>query len=185
MGTGNRRNRSETNKGIELRQPMLAAFLGWLLPGAGHLYQGRYGKGVLFMVCILTTYFFGLAMGGGHVVYASWKPNDKRWQYFCQLGVGLPALPAIAQARRADAGRPLLMGGIMAPPNRRPTDGNPDELAKWHRDYNSLFDLGTVYTMIAGLLNVLAIYDAMSGPALPEHDSDEKKHPPDSKESVS
>jgi len=30
------------------------------------------------------------------------------------------------------------------------------------------FDLGTAYTMIAGLLNLLAIYDAWGGPVFPE-----------------
>jgi hypothetical protein len=29
---------------------------------------------------------------------------------------------------------------------------------------NRRFDLGTVYTVIAGLLNILAIYDAFAGP---------------------
>ncbi len=152
---------------IDLRQPGLAAFWGWLWPGAGHFYQRRYTKGVLFMVCILSTYFFGLAMGGGHVVYASWRPGDKRWQYFCQLPVGLPALPAIVQARRVKQGRAPLLNGIMAPPHAGPVDGEVDELAKWHKEYSLMFDLGTVYTMIAGLLNVLAIYDALCGPALP------------------
>ena len=44
---------------IDLRNPLLAAVLAWLWPGAGHLYQRRYGKGALLMVCILITYFFG------------------------------------------------------------------------------------------------------------------------------
>ena len=148
---------------IDLRQPGLAALWAWLWPGAGHLYQRRYAKGVLYMVCILSTYFFGLAMGGGHVVYVSWNSSEWRWQYICQVGVGIPALPAIIEARRAKMGRPTLFGGIMAPP-RITSDG--DELAQWHKKYHLYFELGTLYTMIAGLLNVLAIYDAYAGPAV-------------------
>jgi len=163
---------------IDLRQPALAAFWGWLWPGAGHIYQRRYAKGVLFMVCILSTYFFGFALSGGHAVYASWRPGDKRWQYFCQLPVGLPALPAIVQARRVANGIEPWAGGMMAPPNAAPTDGEVDELAKWHKDYSLMFDLATVYTMIAGLLNVLVIYDAMFGPALPEEDEQRERPPP-------
>ena len=49
----------------------MSAGLAWLWPGAGHIYQGRYAKGILYMVCILGTYFFGLTMGNGHVVYAA------------------------------------------------------------------------------------------------------------------
>lgn len=52
---------------IDLREPGRAALYAWLWPGAGHLYQRRYAKGILFMVCILGTYFFGLALGGGAV----------------------------------------------------------------------------------------------------------------------
>src|SRR5215467_3844320 len=83
---------------IDLRNPGLAALLAWLVPGAGHLYQRRTGKGLLFMVCILSTYFFGLALGEGKVVYASWNQVDRRWQYPLQLGAGLPALPAVFQS---------------------------------------------------------------------------------------
>ncbi len=161
---------------IDLRQPGLAALWAWLWPGAGHLYQRRYAKGILFMVCILSTYFFGLAMAGGHVVYTSWNQVDRRWQYVCQLGVGLPALPAIVQARRKSMGREPLFGGIMAPPV---IEYGEDELAQWHKQYSLHFELGTLYTMIAGLLNVLAIYDAYGGPVLVVADEKEDKPPDD------
>ena len=70
------------------------AFLAWLLPGLGHLYQGRTGKGILFFVCIVGTFIYGLYLGDGRVVYAS-TPILSRWQFLCQVGVGLPALPAV------------------------------------------------------------------------------------------
>ena len=56
---------------IDLKDPRLAAFLAWLVPGLGHIYQGRTGKGILFSVCILGTFFYGMYVGGGRVVYAS------------------------------------------------------------------------------------------------------------------
>ena len=164
---------------IDLRQPGLAAFWAWLWPGAGHLYQRRYAKGILFMVCILSTYFYGLAMAGGHVVYASWKAPERRWQYFCQFGVGLPALPALVQARRMATGDPLLFDGIMAPPQYEPFMQGADELSKWHLEYKLLFELGTLYTMIAGLLNVLAIYDAYAGPVWVSPDEKKKDESPE------
>ena len=157
---------------VDLRQPAVAAFWAWFWPGAGHFYQRRYAKGVLFMVCILSTYFFGLSLGGGRVVYASWTKTDKRWQYLCQIGVGLPALPAIVQNRRVMNGKPALFGGLMAPPAQPVRPEERDELARWHEEYHSFFELGMLYTMIAGLLNVLAIYDAFAGPAMSEQDED-------------
>ena len=46
--------------------------------------------------------------------------------------------------------------------------GNPREpfnqLSDWNNRMGSMFELGTVYTLIAGLLNILAIYDAWGGP---------------------
>jgi hypothetical protein len=164
---------------LDLRQPGIAAFWAWLWPGAGHIYQRRYAKGLLFMTTILSTYFFGLALGGGHVVYASWTDTDKRWHYICQLGVGLPALPAIVQNRRVMSKRQPLFDGIMAPPAQPVTPNERDMLADWHKQLGMRFDMGTLYTMIAGLLNVLAIYDAFAGPVWTSVDTRQDKPPPD------
>ena len=53
----------------------------------------------------------------------------------------------------------------------------PDELAKWHAEAGVFFELGTLFTMVAGLLNVLAIYDAFAGPVFPKDEKD--RGPPD------
>lgn len=143
---------------VDLRDPLVAGVLAWLLPGAGHFYQRRFAKGILFMSCILAIYFFGLAMAEGRVVYASWNKVEKRWQYALQLGVGLPATPAILQSLRIRSGGEPLLGGIMAPPT------SPEVLSSWHERLNSRFEMGTLYTVVAGLLNILAIYDAFAGP---------------------
>lgn len=159
---------------VELKDPLIAAALGWLIPGLGHLYQGRKAKGLLFMICILSTYFMGLALSDGRAVYAAWTEWDRRLYYYaCQVGVGAPALPALVQAYLVREGKPPLFGGMMAPPS------SPAELNEWHRSLNHYFELGTVYTMIAGLLNVLAIYDAFDGPVPLEEEKkrDDKKRP--------
>jgi hypothetical protein len=160
---------------VNLRRPEVAAFWAWFWPGAGHLYQRRYAKSLLFMVCILSTYFYGLGLGRGHVVYASFTETDRRWQYICQLGVGLPALPALVQSYRVlKLEAPPLFGDFMAPPH--PVHPNAyDKLAEWHLVYKYKFEMGTLFTMIAGLLNVLAIYDAYAGPMAPPIEEDEKK----------
>lgn len=170
---------------INLRNPLLAALWAWLIPGAGHLYQRRYAKGVLFMVCILTTYFFGLALGDGKVVYASFRRSDMRYPYLCQIGVGLPALPALIQRHRmfkpVNGRSPLpkpLWGGLMAPPRQPVREQEADQLAEWHRKLKSRFELGTVYTMVAGLLNILAIYDAYAGPVFTSPEDRKDKPPP-------
>ena len=54
-----------------------------------------------------------------------------------------------------------------------------NQISDWNYRMGPYFELGTVYTLIAGLLNVLAIYDAWGGPVLTLADSgdvaDDKK----------
>ena len=186
----------ETETVIDLKDRRLAAFLAWLVPGLGHLYQRRTGKGILFFVCIVGTFLYGLYIGDGRVVYASTaevfsRQFLERWQYICQVGVGLPALPALVQRERIRDGKPPLLGdNFMRPPfiNLPPaalesedaTDPNrvvhnPDELAKWNYELGEYFEIGTVFTVIAGLLNILAIYDAYGGPLVIPPPEDLKK----------
>lgn len=136
------------------------------------------------MVCILATWFFGLFVGGGKVVYAAWNDVDWRWQFVCQLGVGAPAFPALIQAYRVSRGQEPFVGDYMAPPHDPPPQGpeGPVEngpFAQLHHRLHAFFEIGTLYTVIAGLLNVLAIYDAYAGPVLPEADNKTKPPPPD------
>jgi hypothetical protein len=184
---------------IDLKDPRLAAFLAWLVPGLGHIYQRRTGKGVLFFVCIVGTFFYGWYIGGERVVYAStanvfsMRFLQDRWQYVCQVGAGLPALPALVQRQLVREHKTPIFGDkFMRPPYDVPpagaprfesvdaTDHNhkvqhPDELAMWNYELGDLFDIGTVFTVIAGLLNILAIYDAYGGPLIIVPPDDKKK----------
>jgi hypothetical protein len=157
---------------IDLKDPFLAAFLAWLIPGAGHWYQGRRHKAVLFLVWILGTFVFGLYLGEGRVVYASWRDNDHRLPYLCQVGVGLPAMPALIQAARKTPLHFPIYDRFMVPPK---ISGEDDSLDSIQKRLHRYWELGTVYTMIAGLLNILAIYDAWGGPALAVTLPDKKK----------
>ena len=180
MAEENKQAPAETLE-VELKNPGLAALLAWLWPGAGHLYQGRTAKGALYMICILTTYFFGFYIGDGRVVYASWRPEDRRLPYLCQVGVGIPALPAMLQAKIKEPGKPSpWRTDLMAPPQvaeHWQPGQYMDELAQWHQETGVGFELGTLFTMVAGLLNILAIYDAFAGPVFikPEDKKDKKK----------
>jgi hypothetical protein len=174
---------------VDLKSPMMAAFLALLLPGAGHYYQGRKQKAILFATCILGLFIAGFIIGRGRVVYA--YPNtfkvtnlirmlskrgraqvaqesyqDFRIHSYAQALVGIPAFPMILQSRIGP--KPVdeqLLGGFMAPPPRGiPGDGNPDWLSKWNNEDSAGFDLGSLYTAVAGLLNLLVIFDAFAGP---------------------
>ena len=189
----------ESKRALVLKDPALAAFLAWLVPGLGHLYQGRTAKGILFFVCLMSTFAYGCYLGSSNqavaegsdvkvgyarVVYVSWSDEDQRLPYFCQVCIGLPALPALVQANRAHSGEPPLPpGSFMAPP--KPDGGgngrfaaalaNQPTLDDLNRKLANYFELGTLYTMVAGLLNVLVIYDAWGGPVFPEEQKDEEE----------
>ena len=200
---------------IDLRNPALAAFLSWLIPGLGQLYQGRTFKGMIFLVTLLGTFVAGMWIGGGNVVYASWRPGEKRWAFLGQAGIGAAAIPAVIQssAVSGSAGQPLANIPWFTPPLARgqavseafakrlvatdPDVGAGDfrrqpggraryeprhsggQLSLWHRRLGRFFDIGTLYTLLAGLLNLLVIYDAWAGPMRPvrsdgeDPDSDE------------
>jgi hypothetical protein len=174
---------------VELKDPVLAAFLAWLVPGLGHFYQGRLAKGFLFLITILGTFITGVYLGGsselgwGRVVYASWREGDKRPHFFAQLGVGLPSMPALVQASRLHNQKAPLLNGFMAPPalDGQEQAGQPT-LSRLNKELHHFFELGTMYTMVAGLLNILAIYDAFGGPVIveprPRKREDEEEEPP-------
>ena len=88
---------------VPLRRPYRAAFLAWLVPGLGHFYQGRTGKGWLYAICILSLYLTGFLFGEGKIVYWRWvNPLQQSREV-------LPLLPGsilrrIACAARLDPG---------------------------------------------------------------------------------
>ncbi len=188
----------QSQKTIPLKDPVLAAFLAWLVPGLGHLYQGRTAKAVLFFVCLMGTFAYGCYLGSGdkqhdvgwaRVVYFQWDDDDIRYSYFGQVGIGLPALPAMVQAFRARHGKEPL-GSFMAPPRpTTPTGPAHGEDLAWkalerqptlddlYYQLREYFELGTVYTLIAGLLNILAIYDAWGGPVFAPPIREEEERP--------
>jgi hypothetical protein len=82
-------------------------------------------------------------------------------------------MPALVQRGRPPGKAHPILGDFMAPPLKAPQklmddSGNqsiqPNELAKWTVEMHPRYELGTVYTVIAGLLNILVICDAYGGP---------------------
>lgn len=127
---------------IPLRNPAAAAALAFLVPGAGHLYQGRRFKAILYFLCIWGTYFCGLAIGGLGIVEFRWEPGNRSYSYLSQIFAGLPALPAFFREPMAT-----------------------EQLFQLHRELGTQYEFALILTCIAGLLNILAIWDAFKGPA--------------------
>lgn len=88
----------------EEKNPIIAGVLAFLIPGAGHLYQGRTIKGIIYCVSILGLFFWGQKLGEGMVVYGYINLTPPRvgpLSYVAQLGVGGLSLPAAFQNHRA------------------------------------------------------------------------------------
>src|SRR3954451_20560130 len=49
---------------LETESAVLAPAIGWLIPGAGHMIQKRWIRGLLLFVSIVTLFLLGLAMQG-------------------------------------------------------------------------------------------------------------------------
>ena len=163
----------------------LAAVLSYLLPGLGQVLQGRVGKGVLFFVCLYGLFFYGMWMGKMRNV---WLPDVEklpdaevpivgklggvpkalyhRPQFLGQFWIGVAAWPAALQYAATDApadGTPPAPTRLLGHYMQAPTE---PELNTLQRNGDKRWDLGWVYTVIAGVLNILVIYDALAGPVI-------------------
>jgi len=168
---------------------VLAGFLSYLIPGLGQIYQGRVGKGVLFMVCLLGMFIGGQYLGAWQNVYlpdlakgengvddrgipAPWENNPfhlppilhplanvyHRWHFAGQFWIGMAAWPAVWQYNKLP---------VPANPFWRDFQKTPDEneTNQYLTNSDKTPDVAWVYTVIAGVLNILVIYDAFAGPA--------------------
>lgn len=149
---------------------ILAAVLSYMIPGLGQIYQGRFGKGFLFMVSLLGMFFLGQAMGQWQNVYL---PRDERenrglvnalmsrWHFAGQFWIGAAAWPALLQFYD----KPIANQETSPFLNIYQKAPNETKLNEFLINSDKMPDLGWVYTVIAGMLNILVIYDALAGPA--------------------
>ncbi len=172
----------------------LAAFLTYLIPGLGQVKQGRIGKGVLYFVCLYGLFFYGMYLGQFKNVWLANTTNlprvtlplvnselkglpkdvSYRKEFVAQFWIGAAAWPALVQygstdelpgdpARDADLeGKPHgVLGHYMQAPSETVLNDK-------QRNSDTTWDLGWVLTVIAGVLNILVIYDALAGPLVKE-----------------
>jgi hypothetical protein len=158
----------------------LAGFLSYLVPGLGQIIQGRIGKGALFFFSLYFLFFYGQYLGDWRNVYiyqSNVAPRQgdgssrlleavaDRARFFAQFWIGAAAWPAVVQHFTYNPNSPHPALGDY---QRRPTE---EELQAQIRNGTKAQDVGWMYTVIAGVLNILVIYDALAGPAYGPHTS--------------
>jgi TM2 domain-containing membrane protein YozV len=71
------------------RNPVLASILGWLVPGAGHLYLGRPGRAALFLLLVAFSITVGVLLRGKLFVVVPEQPLS-RLGTLASMGMGVP-----------------------------------------------------------------------------------------------
>ena len=80
---------------------MLLCLAAWAIPGAGHLWQGRRGKGLVFLLALPLMFTIGLLLQGRLFPFDMSEPLVGL-AAFADLGIGIPYF--IATAVSAGAG---------------------------------------------------------------------------------
>ena len=114
----------------------LAAILAWLVPGAGHFYLGLRKRAVLLFIAIELTFFIGLYIGTLRIV----NPAQSMFWFLAQILTGLNTIVA------------YLFSTTL--PNLYP--GSKETVI-----YDWSYNMAVLYTVVAGLLNLLAVLDTI------------------------
>jgi uncharacterized protein DUF6677 len=72
-----------------IANPLLAAFLAWIVPGAGHVMLRRTARGALFFVVVLASLAIGCSLQGNLYVPIAGQPLTFLATLGC-MGLGLP-----------------------------------------------------------------------------------------------
>jgi hypothetical protein len=118
-----------------MKNPIVVAIISWIFPGGGHLIQGRITRGVIISAAIWTMFVIGILSGGAY--YPGFDFKDGALLYllnvFAKLGNGLGTVIALLAS----------------------VEPAPNVAAK------ATFEYGGRFVETAGLLNFLAIIDAI------------------------
>ena len=114
--------------------PWKAALLAWLMPGLGHLYTGRWLRGLVFAAIVLALLFGGCSLDG-----KLWRPAGN------PLDVGPGTVSAFLTALSVGMGLPyaaLLVAGYRG------------------LVISQGYEYGTTFLLTAALMNLLLVFDA-------------------------
>lgn len=130
---------SEHERTSLLRLP-LAGLLTWLVPGLGHMYLGHKGRGLICLVAITITFWTGVAIGG---VRATVDPHERKLWFLAQLCTAGNTLVGYGLRETIASPGPMIDGDAIPAP--------------W-----ASADVALHYTGVAGLLNLLVVFDALA-----------------------
>lgn len=158
-----------------------AGVLAWILPGLGHIISGRPARGFGVMVGVLGLFFGGLLIGGITVVDSRSERTETRLSYYGQVLVG-PVVVIVDRFHQSsfkgvDPLRPSHAPTRHALPHETIENGtirpaNAGEGPPVRRSVGKVNEIGVLYCLIAGMLNFIAILDALLPPGGQERRTD-------------
>ncbi|NIM01549.1 MAG: hypothetical protein GTN89_11995 [Acidobacteria bacterium] len=131
-----------------VRRTLLSVFLGWLVPGFGHVMLGRVRRGVFFGVLLWASFGFGMAHDARLSLRDDKQPLLTGLQVVANLGMG-PIDPIV---------RLFVYGEITY--SMTAGDNAVQRVEKFRaRERSPLSIYGTAYVWTAGLMNLLLLFD--------------------------
>lgn len=154
--------------------PPLVALAGWLVPGSGYWLIGDFTRGTVVGAAIIVLWLSGLLVAGVRVIEVPGYDSQDGTQI--RIINGRRVNPASTDYPAAGwsllyggflnevASKPWFVGQVLAGPICIGTGAVSMELAQRGEDYPRphapLETIGTLYTAIAGMLNLLVIIDS-------------------------
>ncbi|MCE5325753.1 MAG: hypothetical protein LLG01_05010 [Planctomycetaceae bacterium] len=153
------------------RKPWMfvAAVLAWLVPGAGHVYLGRPVRGAIIFIIIAATFWSGVGIGGVMTV----DPREQRWWFIAQMFAGSHGLIGWRRSRSIDIEAAQIVHDKAVQKLQADRNFNANRYAaSAAARQEALVEMGVAlppqvanvaqsYAGIAGLLNLLCIFDAL------------------------
>lgn len=117
----------------------IVALVTWILPGSGYWLIGQRARGLTVGITIVVLFILGIMIGGMKVV-------DPPPNFF-------------SNPVNAISDKPWFVGQILAGPITLVT-GSIAKSEEYFASHSRVNEIGTLYTAVAGMLNLLAIIDA-------------------------
>jgi len=147
-----------------LAKTIQAGVLAWLLPGAGHWRLGQRGLAVTFFLAISIPFWAGLAVGG---IKNCVNPWSNRWLFLAEMGIGgYTGACLLINVNVGDLDpRALADPNYLTAQMKDLPPQEADERLATSLRYMSFApesEIAQIYLATAGLLNLLAILDALT-----------------------
>jgi hypothetical protein len=150
----------------------LVAIAGWLIPGAGYWLIGQRSRALATGITVIAIYLAGLMIGGVRVIEVPGYDERGRHVNVELVGSPQPVWILVGAPMQEIKSKPWSIAQVLAGPlgiaSGFASVASAGIASISHTPVN---EAGTLYTAVAGMLNLLAIIDAAHRAGAPEEDA--------------